>query len=98
MDLYISILLGVLIYAGFQWNETYNLPKFNWTRMIFLPMGLSVLTGFAMVWAKDDLQTIYPMTRLSAVFIGVSGQAIFKKVGGIFDKKLNTVIGVNDNG
>lgn len=92
-----SIFLGVLIYAGFQFNEVFNSSKFNWKKDIIIPAILSLITGFALVWAKDDLQTIYPMTRLSAVFIGVSGQAIFKKIGGIFDKKVNTVIGINNN-
>jgi len=95
MDIYISVFIGVLIYAAFQWNESFNNPKFNWMKNIIIPACLSLLTGFALAWAREDMKEIYPMTKISAIFVGVSGQAIFRKIGVIFDKNLNTVVGLN---
>jgi hypothetical protein len=97
MELYLAVLLGVVIYLLLQLNETVKAPEFNWKtwiKGIIIPTLLSIVTGCSFVWLKEDLVNIYPITPISALFLGVSGQAIFKKISGIFDKKVDTVVGL----
>lgn len=98
MTLYAAVFVGVLIYALFQLNEVKNTPDFTWKGWfsnMWITFVLAIVSGWALVWLRDDLATIYPITPVSAFFLGVSGQAIFKKISGIFDKRIDTVVGIN---
>jgi len=95
MELYLAVLFGVVIYATLQWNETSKTKDFNWVRNMIIPSWLSILTGCALVWSREDLVTIYPITKITALLAGVSGQAVWKKIVGVFDKKIDTVVGIN---
>ena len=99
MTLYLAVLVGILIYALLQLNEVLNKADFSWKgwfKIMTIPFVLSLIMGWSLVWLKDDLSNLLPITPLSSLFIGVSGQAIFKKIGAIFDKKISTFIGVNE--
>jgi hypothetical protein len=48
--------------------------------------------GCILVYAKDDLATIYPITFISAMMLGISGQALIKKLSAIFDSKTDTIV------
>jgi hypothetical protein len=94
--LYIAVLLGSIIYLGLQLNQTYTLPGFKWLVFIktnWIPTLLNLLIGCALVFIKDEITTIYPITLLSAFILGISGQAILKKLTNMFDAKVNTVVG-----
>lgn len=97
MELYIAVLLGSGIYLLLQLNQIFNNDKFEWKiffRGNLIAFILNIATGCSLVWLREDLVNIYPITAVSAFFLGVSGQAIFKKISTIFDKKVDTVVGL----
>lgn len=97
MELYIAVLAGCLIYVLLQLNQNLNNPEFSWKiyfKTNVIPTALNLIIGCILVYAKDDLTTIYPITFVSAMMLGVSGQALIKKLSNIFDSKVNTLINI----
>ena len=94
---YIAVLIGSLIYLLFQLNGVLNMPEFKWGKFIrtnIVPAVLNIVIGFALVFAKD-IQDFYPITFVSAMVLGVAGQAIFKKSINTVDLEQNTFVGFN---
>jgi hypothetical protein len=97
MELYLGVFFGVLLYVLFSLNEAYTMPGFEWKiyiRQNWLVTLTNLAAGFVLVWRKDDLATFLPMTPLIALYLGVGGQTLLKRIFKMFDKKVDTVIGV----
>jgi hypothetical protein len=91
------VLAGCAIYVLLQLNSVFAYPNFSWQTFIktnLIPTVLNLIVGEVLVFLKADLINIYPITALSALMLGVSGQAIFKKLTAMFDNKVNTVVGL----
>jgi len=54
-----------------------------------------VICGFVLVFAKDEIHDIYPLSFISSVILGMSGQFMFKKVAKIFNSDSETYFGIN---
>ena len=85
-----SLLLGL--------NEA--LVKPEWDVRVFFRQNLgstllNIICGCVLVYAKDEIHDIYPLTFMSSVVLGTSGQFLFKKVTKIFDSSDDTLIGRN---
>lgn len=96
--LYLAVLLGCIIYLGLQLNGVYTLPEFEWKIFLktnWIPTVLNLIVGCALVLIKDEIMNIYPITLLSALLLGITGQAVIKKLTNAFDAKINTFIGNN---
>ena len=83
MEFYIALLLGTLIYLGISYIKIYKSPKFS--IMAFAKFNLPVvilnlLIGVCLVWVKDDMVQVYPITKLSCIIIGCTGQAVWSKL------------------
>jgi uncharacterized membrane protein len=97
MQYYLYVLAGSLLYILLQLNTVYNLPDFKWKTFIhtnWIPTVLNLAIGCIIVSMKAELTNIYPITFLSSLMLGISGQALIKKFQGIFDQKVNTVVGL----
>jgi hypothetical protein len=98
MQFYIAVLIGSLVYLLLQLNSVFTLPGFSW-KVFFktnvIPTVLNLVLGCVLVWVRADITNLYPITLLSAFILGVSGQAIFKKISNAVDAKINTVVGIN---
>jgi hypothetical protein len=95
MSYYLAVLGGCLIYILLQLNGVYNDPKFRWKTYVhnnWIPTVLNLVIGCILVYAKDDLVSIYPITFISAMMLGISGQALIKKLSAIFDSKTDTIV------
>lgn len=95
MENYFAVLAGCLIYILLQLNGVYNHPDFlfkTFLRANWIPTILNLVIGFVIVYAKNDLATIYPITFLSSMMLGISGQALIKKLSAIFDNKVDTIV------
>jgi hypothetical protein len=95
MEFYFAVIGGCLIYILLQLNGVYNDPKFRWKTYVrnnWIPTILNLIIGCILVYAKDDMVNIYPITFVSALMLGVSGQALIKKLSAIFDSKTDTII------
>ena len=98
MSYYLAVLLGALIYILMQLNGVLNLPGFKWSfffKTNAVPAILNLIIGFALVYIRADIEKLYPITMLTALLLGVSGQLIFKKLQDAFDPSQETFIGVN---
>jgi len=96
---YIAVIIGAFIALLFGLNEA--LVKDEFRSKTFLCQNLSstflnVICGCVLVYAKDEIHDIYPLSFISSVILGMSGQFMFKKVAKIFDKESDTLIGFND--
>lgn len=101
MDLYIAILIGAVINLLFGLNEAMGKPDYRFS-IFFLKnivaTLLNIIIGCSVVYSKDDpkvSQLIGEITFLTAVFIGSSGQFLWKKITNIFDPEKKTLVGNN---
>lgn len=95
MELYLCVLAGAALYLLLQLNNVYNLPDFSWKtwfRTNSIPTAINILVGFILVWQKEAIAIMFPVTPISAILLGTSGQAVWKKLASVFDKKIDTVI------
>ena len=84
---YLAVLLGCVIFLLFQLKKAYYKKNFSWKvyfRDMWIPALINILCGFILVFAKEEIESIYPITFISAVVLGIAGQAVFK---GIFESK-----------
>jgi DNA polymerase elongation subunit (family B) len=97
MSYYLAVFFGCAIYILLQLNGVYNHPDFKgktFLRANWIPTVLNLIIGCVLVFAKEDLANIYPITFVSALMLGVSGQALIKKLSAIFDSKVDTIVGL----
>jgi len=95
---YIAVICGAVIALLFGLNEA--LAKSEFKSMTFFRQNLgstllNIICGCILVFAKDEIASIYPLTFISSVILGMSGQFIFKKVAKIFNPDDKTFVGVN---
>ena len=96
--LYVAVLAGAVIALLFGLNEASVKPEFRFLIFFKQNLGstlLNILCGCVLVYAKDEIVSIYPMTFISATILGTSGQFVFKKVTKIFDGDSKTKVGIN---
>lgn len=94
----VGIILGAIIWLLFELNKGLKKPDFNPSKFIllnWLPFLTNIVCGLTILWFKEDVQDYFIITKVSSVMLGLSGQAIFKKIIGIFDKNIGTKIGIN---
>jgi hypothetical protein len=92
---YLAVFAGCFIYILLQLNGVYNNPEFKgkiFIRSNWIPTVLNLVIGAVLVYAKADLVNIYPITFVSSLMLGVSGQALIKKLSAIFDSRIDTIV------
>lgn len=96
--LYLAVCAGAIIALLLGLNEALGKPEFKTVIFFRQNLGstlLNVLCGCILVFAKDEITSIYPLTFISSVILGMSGQLVFKKVAKIFNPEENTLVGIN---
>jgi hypothetical protein len=95
MKFYVAVLAGCVLYLLLQLNDVYNLPDFKWKlffRTNWIPTLINLVVGSIMIYAKDEIIALYPITFISSIVLGAGGQAIWKKVSHIFSSRVDTVV------
>jgi hypothetical protein len=95
MKFYIAVFAGCILYLLLQLNDVYNLPDFKWKLFLhtnWVPTIINLVVGSIMIYAKDEIVTLYPITFMSSIVLGAGGQAIWKKVSHIFSSRVDTVV------
>jgi len=95
MENYFAVIGGCLIYILLQLNGVYKDPLFKWKTYVrnnWIPTLLNLIIGCLLVYAKNDIASIYPITFISAMMLGISGQALIKKLSAIFDSRTDTIV------
>lgn len=94
---YIAVLLGSLIYILIQLNGRLAKPDFKWPVFLktnIVPTVINLLVGVSLVLGKNELVEVFPITFLTALLLGLSGQNIIKKLTDMLDKKVATKVGL----
>jgi len=97
MILYVAVFLGCLIYILIQLNGRLVKPDFQWkifVRTNVVPTVINLIVGFALVLGREELINIFPITFLTALLLGLSGQTVIKKLSDTFNSKVPTKIGL----
>jgi len=97
MTLYIAVFLGCLIYILIQLNGRLVKPDFQWSIFVktnVVPTVINLIVGCALVLGKEELINIFPITFLTALLLGLSGQTVIKKLADAFNNKVPTKIGL----
>lgn len=96
--LYLAVCAGAVIALLLSLNEALGKPEFKAITFFRQNLGstlLNILCGCILVFAKDEITSIYPMTFISSVILGMSGQLVFKKVAKIFNPDEKTFVGID---
>ena len=99
MEFFLAVVVGALINLLFGLNESFGKPEFKWVRFLkenSIATVLNLVCGAVIVWFRDDLAAVLPITKLTALFLGSSGQFVFKKLAKVFDKNVDTYVGIGN--
>ena len=99
INYYLAVIFGCVVFSLLQLNGVFNCPTFSWKqyfRTNIIATFLNLIIGFFIVFARKDLESFYPITLFSAFILGISGQAILKKLTAMLDPKVNTYIGMKE--
>lgn len=94
----LGVVLGAVIWLLFEFNKALMLKDFSFKIFIklnWVPAVTNLICGLVVIWAKDDITDYFVLTRFSSIILGMTGQGLFKKLVSIFDKNIETQIGVN---
>ena len=97
---YVAILVGAAIALLIAFNEALAKPDYKFGIFIKQNLGstlLNILCGGVLVYAKDEIASIYTITFISSVVIGMNGQFLFKKVAKVFNPEEPTFIGIKED-
>ncbi len=98
IELYAAVVVGCIINLLFSLNDIFGKSEFSWSiffQQNLIPTILNLICGFVLVWFREDIEPIFPLGGLSAVFLGIGGQTVFKKLAKMFDKSVETYVGVS---
>ena len=77
LELELLGMLGVLIHYIKQWVATQNMGK-QYNLKKFIPtIVLSSITTAVLIYLREDIENLYPITRFSAVVLGYFGNSVF---------------------
>jgi hypothetical protein len=95
----IGIFIGATIWLLFELNKAYKKEDFSYGKFIelnWVPLLTNVICGLTILWFREDVDEYFKITKFSSVFLGMTGQGVFKKLIGLFDKNIETKIGINE--
>jgi len=98
MELFLAVVAGAFLYLILSLNEALGIEGFKLGTFIshnILPTVANMICGFVLVWFKEDIAEVLPITGIVAVFLGYSGQNIIKKIFKVFDTRFETYVGRN---
>ena len=58
---------------------------------------LNILCGGVLVYAREEIVSIYTITFISSVVLGMSGQFLFRKVAKVFNPEEKTFVGISES-
>lgn len=96
---YVSVIIGAIAYLLLDLLGSVGVGVFS---RRYLSITLSnIIAGCAIAWAIDIDSPernlfVFDATRLTAIYLGFSGQKLFKILTDLFDRKIKTTIGINN--
>ena len=99
MTYYVAIIIGAVISLLLGFNEALAKPDYKFIIFLRQNLGstlLNIICGGVLVFAREEISSIYTITFISSVVLGMNGQLLFKKVAKVFNQEEQTLIGIND--
>ena len=96
---YVDIIIGAVISLLLGFNEALAKPDYKFSIFVKQNLGstlLNIICGGVLVFAKEEIASIYTITFISSVVLGMSGQFLFKKVAKVFNPEEQNKIGINE--
>ncbi len=101
--LYLAVFVGALFVLLTQMNKALVRDDFKFIIFIRKNLGstiLNMIAGAIIIWAVNldtgQLATMkFDFTKLFCIFLGVSGQVVFKALMQLMDKTYKTWFGIN---
>jgi hypothetical protein len=96
---YVAIIIGAVISLLLGFNEALAKPDYKFSIFVKQNLGstlLNIICGGVLVFAKEEIASIYTITFISSVVLGMSGQFLFKKVAKVFNPEEPTLVGISD--
>lgn len=92
------LFLGAMLLLAFNLNKAYPRRDFSWA--IFVRKNLfstivNLIVGVILILSKDDLSTIFPVTKLSIAMVGFAGGALWKYIFDIISPTKKTAVGLS---
>lgn len=94
----VGVLFGAVIWILFELNKGLAKQDFQYNKFFKLnavPLVTNILCSLAILWSQEDIKDLFVVTKFSSVMLGMAGQGLFKKIYGIFEKNIETKIGIN---
>jgi len=91
--LIVLALMGVGFHIGFKYVDhlTKNTPV-NW-KLLLYPSILSFAIAVVFILIRDDLSSIFPITKVSVIFLGYMADSLFKNLETYWSKKAGSING-----
>jgi hypothetical protein len=99
MQFYVAILIGILVAILLKINKAKMLPDFSWKsffKLNWIPFLVNLILGFAAVYGKGSITSIFPITFVSCIVLGAGGQFIWKGLFDAVSPGVSTAIGFNE--
>ena len=90
LELFIVGLIGIMFHVGFQLDKATLKEDYDWE--IFIRQNVfnwfvSIAIVCLVLFAKEEVEKYFEITKLSIPFIGYFGAEIFNKFKGIFKNR-----------
>jgi len=96
--LVLLLFLGAFLLVALNLNKAFPKKDFSW-RIFFEKNAVStvvnIIVGGIIILAKDDLITIFPVTKISIAMVGFAGGALWNYIFGIVSPIKPTALGNN---
>jgi len=94
----LGVLFGAILWILFELNKGLKKQDFTYKKFVnlnLIPFVTNIACGLVILWAREDIEEYFVVTKFSSIVLGMAGQGIFKKIYGIFDRNIGTQIGIN---
>lgn len=81
LELLLLSYTGIVLHYLFSWKEIIEKKQngFNW-KLEIPTFFISVISASVLIYVREDIAAIFPVTPIGAVILGYFGQDIFNKV------------------
>lgn len=77
IELLLLGVVGVFIHYFKEWVIANNQGKAYDLKRALPMAGLSLLTTLVLIYLKEDIEALYPITKFNAVILGYLGNSVF---------------------
>lgn len=96
--LVVLLFLGAFLLLALNLNKAYPRKDFSWRvffRKNIVATVVNLIVGVIIILSREDLVTIFPVTKLSIAMVGFAGGVLWNYIFGIVSPVKDTAVGIN---